>query len=153
MLMTAPALGALLYAFFVDHLTTLKGLRPASVQSYRTLRLFPALRRDRSRRPDHAPRSGRPEFRARPRLPPPSRSRPAQSHSDAQSASRGAPHVLTAAYPASPTNSHVARGDISLPRLLGRWAQIAVLILRLGTHPARRSGAARSPRSARGPLR
>ena len=39
--MTPPALGALLYAFFVDHLTTLKGLRPASVQSYRdTLRLF-----------------------------------------------------------------------------------------------------------------
>jgi site-specific recombinase XerD len=39
--MTPPALGALLYAFFVDHLRTLKGLRPASVQSYRdTLRLF-----------------------------------------------------------------------------------------------------------------
>lgn len=35
------ALGALLCAFFVDHLTALKGLRPASVQSYRdTLRLF-----------------------------------------------------------------------------------------------------------------
>lgn len=39
--MTPPALGALLYAFFVDHLTAQKGLRPASVQSYRdTLRLF-----------------------------------------------------------------------------------------------------------------
>jgi site-specific recombinase XerD len=39
--MTPPAVGALLYAFFVDHLTALKGLRPASVQSYRdTLRLF-----------------------------------------------------------------------------------------------------------------
>lgn len=39
--MTPPAVGALLYAFFTDHLTALKGLRPASIQSYRdTLRLF-----------------------------------------------------------------------------------------------------------------
>ncbi len=39
--MTSPTVGSLLYAFFVDHLTTLKGLRPTSVQSYRdTLRLF-----------------------------------------------------------------------------------------------------------------
>jgi site-specific recombinase XerD len=39
--MTPPTVGALLYAFFADHLTMLKGLRPASVQSYRdTLRLF-----------------------------------------------------------------------------------------------------------------
>ena len=39
--MTAPALGSLLHAFFVDHLIALKGLRPASVRSYRdTLRLW-----------------------------------------------------------------------------------------------------------------
>lgn len=39
--MTPPTVGSLLYAFFGDHLTALKGLRPASVQSYRdTLRLF-----------------------------------------------------------------------------------------------------------------
>lgn len=39
--MTPPAVGTLLYAFFTDHLTALKGLRPASIQSYRdTLRLF-----------------------------------------------------------------------------------------------------------------
>jgi integrase/recombinase XerD len=40
--MSAPAaLGALLHAFFVDHLVTVKGLRPASVRSYRdTIRLL-----------------------------------------------------------------------------------------------------------------
>lgn len=39
--MTAPALGALLHTFFVDHLIALKGLRPASVRSYRdALRLW-----------------------------------------------------------------------------------------------------------------
>lgn len=40
--MTAPAtLGALLQSFFTDHLITVKGLRPASVRSYRdTIRLF-----------------------------------------------------------------------------------------------------------------
>jgi site-specific recombinase XerD len=37
----SPALGALLHSFFVDHLITLKGLRPASVRSYRdTVRLL-----------------------------------------------------------------------------------------------------------------
>jgi integrase/recombinase XerD len=36
-----PALGALLQSFFVDHLITVKGLRPASVRSYRdTVRLL-----------------------------------------------------------------------------------------------------------------
>jgi integrase/recombinase XerD len=36
-----PPLGALLHSFFVDHLITLKGLRPASVRSYRdTVRLL-----------------------------------------------------------------------------------------------------------------
>ena len=40
--MTAPvALGALLQSFFIDHLITVKGLRPASVRSYRdTIRLL-----------------------------------------------------------------------------------------------------------------
>jgi hypothetical protein len=39
--MTPPAVGPLLQAFFVDGLLTQKGLRPASVRSYRdTLRLF-----------------------------------------------------------------------------------------------------------------
>lgn len=40
--MTAPvAMGALLQSFFTDHLITVKGLRPASVRSYRdTIRLF-----------------------------------------------------------------------------------------------------------------
>lgn len=39
--MTPPAVGPLLQAFFVDGLLTQKGLRPASVHSYRdTLRLF-----------------------------------------------------------------------------------------------------------------
>ncbi len=37
----APPLGSLLHSFFVDHLITVKGLRPASVRSYRdTIRLF-----------------------------------------------------------------------------------------------------------------
>lgn len=31
----APLLGPLIHAFFVDHLITVKGLRPASVRSYR----------------------------------------------------------------------------------------------------------------------
>ncbi len=36
-----PLLGALVHAFFVDHLITVKGLRPASVRSYRdTVRLL-----------------------------------------------------------------------------------------------------------------
>jgi site-specific recombinase XerD len=36
-----PPLGSLLHSFFVDHLITVKGLRPASVRSYRdTIRLF-----------------------------------------------------------------------------------------------------------------
>lgn len=38
---TTPPLGALLHSFFVDHLVTVKGLRPASVRSYRdTVRLL-----------------------------------------------------------------------------------------------------------------
>ena len=40
MIGTEP-LGPLLHSFFVDHLITVKGLRPASVRSYRdTIRLF-----------------------------------------------------------------------------------------------------------------
>ena len=36
-----PPLGSLVHAFFVDHLITVKGLRPASVRSYRdTVRLL-----------------------------------------------------------------------------------------------------------------
>lgn len=39
--MTTPPLGALLQTFFADHLITLKGLRPASIRSYRdTIRLW-----------------------------------------------------------------------------------------------------------------
>lgn len=39
--MITPPLGAVLHAFFADHLITLKGLRPASVRSYRdTIRLW-----------------------------------------------------------------------------------------------------------------
>lgn len=39
--MTIPALGSVVQSFFVDHLQTQKGLRPASVRSYRdVLRLF-----------------------------------------------------------------------------------------------------------------
>jgi site-specific recombinase XerD len=39
--MTPPALGALVHSFFADGLLTMKGLRPASVRSYRdVLRLF-----------------------------------------------------------------------------------------------------------------
>jgi integrase/recombinase XerD len=38
---THPPLGAVLHSFFVDHLITVKGLRPASVRSYRdTVRLL-----------------------------------------------------------------------------------------------------------------
>ncbi len=38
---STPALGQLLHSFFVDHLITVKGLRPASVRSYRdTIRLL-----------------------------------------------------------------------------------------------------------------
>ena len=40
MIGTEP-LGPILHSFFVDHLITVKGLRPASVRSYRdTIRLF-----------------------------------------------------------------------------------------------------------------
>ena len=36
-----PPLGAILQSFFVDHLVVVKGLRPASVRSYRdTIRLL-----------------------------------------------------------------------------------------------------------------
>lgn len=39
--MSAPLLGPILYSFFIDHLQTMKGLRPSSVRSYRdALRLF-----------------------------------------------------------------------------------------------------------------
>jgi site-specific recombinase XerD len=39
--MTVPALGSLVQSFFIDHLQVQKGLRPASVRSYRdVLRLF-----------------------------------------------------------------------------------------------------------------
>ena len=38
---STPPLGQLLQSFFVDHLITVKGLRPASVRSYRdTVRLL-----------------------------------------------------------------------------------------------------------------
>lgn len=38
---STPPLGQLLHSFFVDHLITVKGLRPASVRSYRdTIRLL-----------------------------------------------------------------------------------------------------------------
>lgn len=38
---TTPALGAVLHSFFIDHLVAVKGLRPASVRSYRdTIRLL-----------------------------------------------------------------------------------------------------------------
>ena len=41
-------LGPLLHSFFLDHLITVKGLRPASVRSYRdTIRLLLAVRRRR----------------------------------------------------------------------------------------------------------
>ena len=44
--MTGPRpLGPLLHSFFADHLITVKGLRPASVRSYRdTIRLFLCVR-------------------------------------------------------------------------------------------------------------
>jgi integrase/recombinase XerD len=39
--MTTPSLGPLVQSFFLEHLITIKGLRPASVRSYRdTIRLF-----------------------------------------------------------------------------------------------------------------
>ena len=39
--MTAPTLGQLVYSFFLDHLQVAKGLRPASIASYRDgVRLF-----------------------------------------------------------------------------------------------------------------
>ena len=39
--MTTPSLGPLVQSFFLEHLITLKGLRPASVRSYRdAIRLF-----------------------------------------------------------------------------------------------------------------
>ncbi|HVC08264.1 MAG TPA: tyrosine-type recombinase/integrase [Solirubrobacterales bacterium] len=41
MTMSAEPLGRVIHSFFVDHLVTVKGLRPASVRSYRdTVRLF-----------------------------------------------------------------------------------------------------------------
>ena len=39
--MSAEDLGRVIYSFFLDYLTVQKGLRPASIRSYRdTLRLF-----------------------------------------------------------------------------------------------------------------
>lgn len=50
--MTTPALGALVHSFFVDHLQAQKGLRPASVRSYRdALRLFLGFVSRDARRP------------------------------------------------------------------------------------------------------
>ena len=41
MIDSSPSLGAMLHSFFVDHLVTVKGLRPSSVRSYRdTIRLL-----------------------------------------------------------------------------------------------------------------
>ena len=40
-MMEAEPIGPLVHSFFVDHLVTVKGLRPSSVRSYRdTVRLF-----------------------------------------------------------------------------------------------------------------
>ena len=51
--MTEAPIGPVLQSFFADHLITVKGLRPASVRSYRdTIRLFL-----RSSRPTRAARS------------------------------------------------------------------------------------------------
>ena len=57
-------LGPILHSFFVDHLITVKGLRPASVRSYRdTIRLFLVLRRRRQGLQDHPADARRPHLR------------------------------------------------------------------------------------------
>ena len=50
--MTPTTLGTLVYSFFIDHLAAQKGLRPATIRSYRdTLRLFLAFVAADARRP------------------------------------------------------------------------------------------------------
>src|SRR6266540_1918301 len=50
--MTTITLGTLVYSFFLDHLAAQKGLRPATIRSYRdTLRLFLAFVASDARRP------------------------------------------------------------------------------------------------------
>lgn len=50
--MTATTLGTLVYSFFIDHLAVQKGLRPATIRSYRdTVRLFLAFVAADARRP------------------------------------------------------------------------------------------------------
>ena len=50
--MTTTTLGTLVYSFFIDHLAAQKGLRPATIRSYRdTLRLFLAFVAADARRP------------------------------------------------------------------------------------------------------
>ena len=58
----APTLGVLVHSFFIDHLVTVKGLRPASVRSYRDtirmLRVFTAADSGRHGLPDHPAGTG-----------------------------------------------------------------------------------------------
>ncbi len=53
----AEPIGPILHSFFIDHLIAVKGLRPASVRSYRdTIRLFLAfVAADRQALQDHPP--------------------------------------------------------------------------------------------------
>ena len=68
--MTVPALGSVVHSFFVDYLPVQKGLRPASVRSYRdVVRLFLIFAASQAHRKNHASGPGGPLLRVCPEVP------------------------------------------------------------------------------------
>ena len=87
--------GRSLQSFFVDHLITVKGLRPASVRSYRdTIRLLLVFAAADKRLQDHPAQRRRPDLRPGRRVPAPPRRRPRQPRPHPQPAARRAAHPV-----------------------------------------------------------
>ena len=92
---TPAPLGPVLHSFFLDHLITVKGLRPASVRSYRdTIRLLLVLPGGRQALKITRLDARRPHLRADRRLPAPPRARPRQPRPHPQPAARRPAHPV-----------------------------------------------------------
>ena len=99
--MTTPTLGALIHSFFVDYLQAQKGLRLASVRSYRdAIRLFLGFVAREARSPITRLSLRRSHLRTCPAIPPAPRARTAQSHPDPQPAAGRLAHLLRVRGPA-----------------------------------------------------
>ena len=73
------ALGPVIHSFFADHLITVKGLRPASVRSYRdTIRPLLTFTAADKGLQDYPPHPRRPDLRPSSEVPAPPRARPRQ---------------------------------------------------------------------------